>query len=128
MNSTIDNLPNYNGIHFYLRWDVTQVANDGSVASKSKITRPTLLIGYGLNFCTNSMPALSLPSMSLKKISAAPQQDDAPDRVTFSIIATTPSRKIENITRPVILDVGQTRMTRIVPFLVIQDNNAYSSA
>ena len=34
------------------------------------------------------------------------QQGDSPDRVTFPIIATTPSRKIENITRPVIGDVG----------------------
>jgi hypothetical protein len=41
------------------------------------------------------------------------QQDDSPDRATFSFIATTPSRKNENIARPVIVDVGQTRITRI---------------
>ena len=38
----------------------------------------------------------------------AAQQGDAPDRATFSIIATPPSRKIENAARPVICDVGQT--------------------
>jgi hypothetical protein len=37
------------------------------------------------------------------------QQDDSPDRATFSFIATTPSRKNENIARPVIVDVRQTR-------------------
>ena len=40
------------------------------------------------------------------------QQADAPDRATFSIIATAPSRKIENAARPVIPNVGLTRMTR----------------
>jgi hypothetical protein len=42
------------------------------------------------------------------------QQADSLERISPEIIATTPARKILVNIRPLIKNVGQTRMTRIV--------------
>ena len=68
------------------------------------------------------MLGLSLKSIYSKKITNAAQQGDSPDRATFSFIATTPSRKNENIARPVICDVGPRKnyynMYKILPLIL----------